>query len=81
MTRHLVILLVVLLAVCGCSPNKHVDSQLSRENQIREAVFRYQFSSTHPVWAKRRMHTSSVWDITRIPVLNSSSSSRLIILS
>ena len=43
MTRHLVIPLVVLLAVCGCSPNEHVASQLSTEDQIREAVFRYQF--------------------------------------
>jgi len=34
---------LVLFAVCGWSQNKHVNSQLSREDQIRVAVFRYQF--------------------------------------
>ncbi len=35
--------LMICLAFAGCSPDKPVGSQLSREDQIREAVFRYQF--------------------------------------
>jgi hypothetical protein len=43
MIRNTLWLLLVALAIYGCSSDTKVDSQLSEEDQIREAVFRYQF--------------------------------------
>ena len=43
MMRHVLIAVTVVLAVCGCSSSPHVSTQLSEEDQIREAVFRHQF--------------------------------------
>ncbi len=43
MMRHSLIALVVTLVICGCSSNPQVATQLSEEDTIREAVFRYQF--------------------------------------
>jgi len=41
--RHILTALVAVLVVCGCSSNREVATWLGEEDQIREAVFRYQF--------------------------------------
>lgn len=43
MIRCIPIALTIALLVCGCSPTEQIAPQLSEEDQIREAVFRYQF--------------------------------------
>jgi hypothetical protein len=43
MMRNLLMVIVVVLSICGCSPSREPTPQLSEEDQIREAVFRYQF--------------------------------------
>ena len=43
MVHHTLLALVIALVVCGCSSNLQITAQLSEEDKIREAVFRYQF--------------------------------------
>lgn len=43
MIRYLLTVIVVVLIICGCSPNREATTDLSEEDQIRETVFRYQF--------------------------------------
>jgi hypothetical protein len=43
MIRHILTALVAVLVFCGCSSNREVATRLSEEDEIREAVFRYQF--------------------------------------
>jgi len=43
MRRSPVVVLVVALVICGCSLGPRIATRLSEEDQIREAVFRYQF--------------------------------------
>ena len=43
MMRLIPIAVALVLLVCGCSSTEQTPTQLSEEDQIREAVFRYQF--------------------------------------
>jgi hypothetical protein len=43
MIRNILLTLLAALLLCSCSSDSKADSQLSEEDQIREAVFRYQF--------------------------------------
>ena len=43
MTRWLLAVIVVVLILCACSPKQETTPQMSEVDQIREAVFQYQF--------------------------------------
>lgn len=43
MMRLIPIALALMLLVCGCLSTEQIATQLSEEDQVREAVFRYQF--------------------------------------
>jgi len=43
MIRNMILALLVALVLCGCSSDRKANAQLSEEDHIREAVFRYQF--------------------------------------
>lgn len=43
MARGLTVLVTLVLVLGGCSPTPEPAAQLSEEDQIREAAFRYQF--------------------------------------
>jgi phytoene dehydrogenase-like protein len=43
MIRNVFLTLLIVLLLCGCSSEPKDDTQLSEEDQIRQAVFRYQF--------------------------------------
>lgn len=43
MIHRILLALVIALVICACSSNPQVVAQLSEEDKIREAVFRYQF--------------------------------------
>jgi hypothetical protein len=52
MARHLAILLIVVIIGFGCTSENIIESQLSEEDRIHEAIFRYQFENNASGWGK-----------------------------